>query len=500
MSEYKKQLITAEAKVGFFSVALLIILVLVSIKLTGWKWNEKKGYYLYAYFRNVQGLSKESPVMIAGIKVGKVVDITLVNDHAKIKMKIYNDVKIRKGAEAIIRTRGILGEKYIEIRNKGEANQFLEDGDTIKNTLSPPDFEKMINQLSEITVKLGEITDSLAIALGGRSNAMKLVNIVDNIKASVKNFKDLTASLKKEINVIGRKLSPSLDDVNRIIVMIEKRLPKMMDKYNVMMDRLNSVVKKSAKNVDASLEDLKRTMANIAPAIKDIKIILKRLEEGKGTVGKLLTDETTINKINSSIEKIDNMLTTIDQLSVVVDYQGEYQFNRDGGWKSYLNFSLNPNKNKSYIFGVVSDPLGSSTWREEEVVTITDTGVEKTITREQIREDKFRFNLEYARHFGNFTLRGGIIQNYGGLGMDYSLFNRHLMLTLEAFDFGSETNPYLRGRIAFWPWRYFYIVGGGNDIINYKESPIYFLGAGITFTDNDLKYIFSFMPSVGSGQ
>ncbi len=497
MSEYKKQLISTEAKVGFFSAAILIVLIFVSIKLTGWKWTEKKGYYLYAYFDNVQGLSKESPVMIAGIKIGKIVNIVLVNDKARVKMKIFSNVKIKRDAEAIIRTRGILGEKYIEIKNSGPNNVFLRDGETIKYTLSPPDFEKMINELSEITVKLGEITNSLAAALGGKKNQLKLKDIVSNIQLSTRNFRELTASLKYEIKKLDRKISPGIDNIDQVVKLIRKKLPGMIARYNTMMDHLNVVVKKGSSNINTSLADLKQAIADIAPAIRDIKKILKRLEKGKGTIGKLLTDETTINKLNSSLNKIDNMLTTVDKLTVKIDYQGEYQLKRDEGWKSYLNFSLIPNKKKSYIFGVVSDPMGSSTWKEEEIITNSDGTVTKKVTRENIREDKYRFNLEYARHFGPLTIRGGIIQNTGGLGVDYSLLNNHLQFSIEAFNFSKETNPYLRGRIAFWPWRYFYVVGGSNDFINYKETPIYFFGAGISFTDSDLKYVFSFMPSVG---
>ncbi len=150
--------------------------------------------------------------------------------------------------------------------------------------------------------------------------------------------------------------------------------------------------------------------------------------------------------------------------------------------------------------GVVNDPYGSTTWRKEVIVTNKDGTQEEREIDEKINEDKFKFNIEYAKHFGDLTLRGGIIQSTGGIGLDYNLLNSHIQLSLEAFDFGRSTNPYLRGRLAIVPWKYFYIVGGSSDFINYKEPPIYFLGAGISFTDDDLKYIFSFMPSVGSGK
>ncbi len=496
MSEYKKQLISTEAKVGFFSLIILVILIFVSIKLTGWKWGERKGYYLYAFFDNVEGLSRESPVVIAGIKIGKVVDISLVNDRAKVKIKIFDKNRVTSDAQAIIRTRGILGEKYIEIKN-GSSAVFLENGDTIKKTLSPPDFEKMINEMSVITVKLEEIVSSLSGVLGGKENKQKLSEIVENIRVSTEEFKTTIADLKAKVDYLYSGLRPSIKNIRAVTGILKESLPGMVEKYNNMMKQLGEVVENSSKNIDSSIKQLKEAMNEFAPALEDLRNILKKMREGKGTIGKLLTDETTITKLNSSIDKVDKLLKKVEDIQVKIDYQGEYQIKRDEGWKSYLNFEIYPDRSKSYIFGIVNDPVGRETWREEEIVTVSGNQTTRRVVKEKVREDKLKVNIEYARHFGDFTVRGGIIQNSGGVGFDYTFLNNHAMMSLEGFDFGRKTNPYLRFRLAIWPWKYFYIVGGSSDFINYQASPIYFLGAGINFTDSDLKYIFSFVPSVG---
>jgi hypothetical protein len=63
------------------------------------------------------------------------------------------------------------------------------------------------------------------------------------------------------------------------------------------------------------------------------------------------------------------------------------------------------------------------------------------------------------------------------------------MISFEAFDFSKNTNPYLKAWLSMKFFRYFFVAGGLNDFINYKLTPTYFLGGGISFRDEDLKSI-----------
>ena len=91
--------------------------------------------------------------------------------------------------------------------------------------------------------------------------------------------------------------------------------------------------------------------------------------------------------------------------------------------------------------------------------------------------------LFFAKNFYNLTLKGGILQNSGGVGADYYLVGRKLRLSLEAFRF-SDLN--LRSFARYDIIKGVYVIGGGDDLLDSSASSAFF-GGGIFITNDDLK-------------
>jgi phospholipid/cholesterol/gamma-HCH transport system substrate-binding protein len=138
-----KKKFDAEIIVGIFIFLGIISLAYISIQLGNVKIFKKNYYPLKAVFSTVKGLKKDTVVEIAGVEVGKVTDIKLIDYEAVTSLRIRDDVKIQEDAIASIRTKGLLGEKYVEI-TPGGADKLLEAGDTIRETEPPLDLEKLI--------------------------------------------------------------------------------------------------------------------------------------------------------------------------------------------------------------------------------------------------------------------------------------------------------------------------------------------------------------------
>jgi phospholipid/cholesterol/gamma-HCH transport system substrate-binding protein len=106
------------------------------------------GYYrVYARFVSVSGLKNRTDVDIAGVKVGKVIDITLdpKTEEARVCLEISRHVRLRDDVIASISTQGLIGSKYISI-SPGESERIIPPGGTISNTKSAVDFEQLISQ------------------------------------------------------------------------------------------------------------------------------------------------------------------------------------------------------------------------------------------------------------------------------------------------------------------------------------------------------------------
>lgn len=134
-----------EIVVGIFIVIGLLCLAYISVKLGKVNLLGGKYYSVKAVFSSVKGLKKYTAVEIAGVEVGKVDDIKLdtENYEAVITLLIRDDVELQEDAIASIRTKGLLGEKYVEI-TPGGSDELVQPGGTIIETEPPIDLEKLI--------------------------------------------------------------------------------------------------------------------------------------------------------------------------------------------------------------------------------------------------------------------------------------------------------------------------------------------------------------------
>lgn len=135
-----------EITVGIFIFVGLVCMAYTSIKLGQIEFFNADYYPIKAHFTTVAGLKTDTDIEIAGVKVGKVKDIHLQDYQAIVTMLIKKDIKIQNDAIASIRTKGILGEKYIEIL-AGGSDAILKPGDIIVDTEPPFDLLSVIKDL-----------------------------------------------------------------------------------------------------------------------------------------------------------------------------------------------------------------------------------------------------------------------------------------------------------------------------------------------------------------
>ncbi len=137
---------TTQLIVGIFAILGIIALAILSLSLGKLTLLPKPGYTLYASFDNISGLKTGDQVQLAGVQVGKIVQIELKDLRARVAMRVDDGVPIDKDAIASIKTSGIIGDKYVSIA-LGPSDLILKDGDTIRQTESAFVLEDAIGQL-----------------------------------------------------------------------------------------------------------------------------------------------------------------------------------------------------------------------------------------------------------------------------------------------------------------------------------------------------------------
>jgi len=134
-----------ETAVGLFVLLGIVCLAWLSIKLG--KLEIVGGDYVpvHAEFASVSGLKKGVSVEIAGVDVGKVESITLDNYSADVLMKIRTGIRLPEDTIASIRTRGLIGDKYVSL-SPGASDRMIPPNGKIRDTESAVDMEQLIGE------------------------------------------------------------------------------------------------------------------------------------------------------------------------------------------------------------------------------------------------------------------------------------------------------------------------------------------------------------------
>jgi phospholipid/cholesterol/gamma-HCH transport system substrate-binding protein len=134
-----------EITVGIFMIIGIFALVYLSLSLGKVDMFGSSNYRATALFDSITGLRTGATVEIAGVQVGKVTEISLEDDMALVGLSIRKEVKVTDDTIASIRTKGVIGEKYIKL-TPGGSDEYLEDGGSIIDTESSISLEELISK------------------------------------------------------------------------------------------------------------------------------------------------------------------------------------------------------------------------------------------------------------------------------------------------------------------------------------------------------------------
>jgi phospholipid/cholesterol/gamma-HCH transport system substrate-binding protein len=137
-----------ETIVGIFVLVGILCLAYLSIKLGKMELVGGDFYQVRANFDSVSGLRSGASVEIAGVEVGRVDRIALDPKQgytASVSLRIKSGIQLQDDVIASVRTRGIIGDKYIQLK-PGGSDRLLREGGRIRETESAIDFESLISK------------------------------------------------------------------------------------------------------------------------------------------------------------------------------------------------------------------------------------------------------------------------------------------------------------------------------------------------------------------
>lgn len=499
-----------EARVGIFVLLGLIILTYFTFRVSKWGLIAEKGYRLTVDFDTASGLEPKSDVKMAGVPIGKVEEIRLAGNRARLVLRIRPEVRIPIDSVASIQTQGLLGEKYVEILPGKDPQRNLPSGGQVANTLSPTNLDAMVRKLEAIGDDVKKFTETLSATFGTEEGKKALSDILRDVRATtaslravvqgnearfdriLANIDRLSADLSEISSANKQDVRTAIANLREFSETLKNETPALARKLEEMSERVSGVVGDNRENLKESIRNLKTASAKLDNTLDAAGKVMAKIDRGEGTLGKLVNDNTAHTSLTDTLEGINRFVRKTDQLKTFIDYRLEWQ-ERPSEYKHYVNLRLQPTADKYYQVGVVDDPRGKFS---SSTSTVKTDGNPPVTTTEEKFDDKLKISALIAKRFSGFTVKGGVIESTGGLGLDYELLKDRLTLGAEAFDFSrKDLPPHLKLYGNYDIVKNLFVTGGVDDLLATERNlRTLFLGFGIKFADEDLKTVLGAVP------
>ncbi len=485
-------------KVGAFATVVLLLLAVMILKIEDIDLFGGAKRSVVAEFTSVAGLDDKASVRVAGVRIGRVDGIGLADDKAHVRLVIEKDVPITQGTTARIANMGLLGDKYVVLTLGPAGAPLLSDGTVIPGT-TPPTFDEALSKFS----KLGDSLESMTTA-GGQGS---LDRLIQNLEAVSADIRDLVEANREQVDA-------SLSNVRQFTGTLATELPKLSSQVAQVLDRMDRTLAQLEGTVGDSRPDLTATISNIRKltadaqtSVDNLNEVTGRLARGEGSIGKLLTSDeahdelvSTLESVQSGVKSLSGALGGIQKIQLNLGLESYYlQSQSDSRSAFTLNIDPHGDSGTLYRVGVVDSPEGRTRTKTRETTVIQPDGTRETTTTETFEQTNgttisalFGFHL-----FDDSRFWAGAIESTGGVAVEYPLFDKRLLLSLEAFDFNRHDNldPHLRLSGRFRLNDRLYLKAGYDDFLVGQRDSLFF-GGGITWRDDTLKYLLGSVPKL----
>ena len=265
-----------EAKVGIFFLVCAAIFAYAWFVVLGLTF--EKGFELQARFRSVQGLTEGAQVQIAGIKVGTVKEIRWDRDSGKalVIMEIKADYRnsITEGARVLLKSKGLLGDRFVVIEPDKPNARKLKAGEEISLVHEGTDFEETVENLSLAAQDIKLLSEEARKQMLDEKGAEKLARTLEHSNKFFKEAKELITENKDRI-------TSTLKDTRGAAKKLDELLDRNKDKINRTVDQ----AERASGNMD-------KTGGRFSKLADDLESLSRDVRSGKGTLGRLVVDES----------------------------------------------------------------------------------------------------------------------------------------------------------------------------------------------------------------
>ncbi|OHB27291.1 MAG: hypothetical protein A2X84_09455 [Desulfuromonadaceae bacterium GWC2_58_13] len=326
---------STEKKVGFFFLLTLLVLAVMIELVEDWQpFTEQKAYR--TYFDTAVGIKLGDPVKIAGVEVGKILNISIEESKVRIDFYVGENTVIKEDSVAEIRQTNLLGGQFLGISFGARDSAPLGPGSAIPSK-ERVNIDQLITNLDHnqerVFGQLGELVEQ---------SRDSIVNAASRMESVLQKIDQGEGTLGRIINDPGlyEEIEGAVGELNGVLGRLEKgegTLGKLLTDTSLYEDA--SVMVADLRTISDRLKNGQGTFgrllvedelyANANDALINIRDLTAKVNNGTGAFGKLVNDDRLYDEALATVERIKSIAAKIDQgegtLGRLVNEDGLYR-------------------------------------------------------------------------------------------------------------------------------------------------------------------------------
>ncbi len=282
----------------------LLVVVSVLVFFTGFYYLKGAGLFssqttLYTHYPSVQGLQPSALVTIKGIRVGRVTDIRLdATGGVEVELNVENTYPVPRGTVAQLYAADLIGSKSIRL-DLGTAKEPLEDGAILPGSIETGKIDAVTEELKPLLQNVRQVALQLDTALMSVNRILddrtrrQLQNAVASLELTTQNFAAVSGTLRSKGAALGRTIDNA-----------EKTTQMLADNRGNIDATLSNLKDASAKLKDAPVAE---TIEELQATAAKINSLLRRIDSGEGSLGKLVNDKVLYENLSNSAAEFSRL-------------------------------------------------------------------------------------------------------------------------------------------------------------------------------------------------
>jgi phospholipid/cholesterol/gamma-HCH transport system substrate-binding protein len=298
-----------------------VVLVLLILEYLGSFGFLERGYHVHALFKNVQDLKIGDSVKMAGVHIGRVQNIVLTNSAADVTMNLGSDADVKTDSKASISFTGLMSQNFVAI-DFGTPDAPKVEDNAILQTAELPDLGQMFAKLDKAASGVENLTRSFSgekidNILGPLTDFVK--DNRTNLTATIANMKTVSDRIVQGQGTVGKLINEdtlyvSAQGVVSNLQSVGGYVKGVTEDAHTVLTNANQVVTdaREGKGTVGKLITDDTLYVAAAGSMTNLHSILLKINQGQGTVGQLINDDTFLKGAKLSLEKLDKATESLE--------------------------------------------------------------------------------------------------------------------------------------------------------------------------------------------